>query len=106
MDMSSNMTFAPTEKLSASLVITKASKLSPGPLDLSDCVTRPTMSPPNAFILEWNSMQATPSPRSTRERHQVYRSSGDCLQVQATYEAVRSHPRCSLPYRGQGTGAS
>src|SRR5438105_10119789 len=31
---------------------------------LSDWVTICTMSPPSAFILLWNSMQPTPSPRS------------------------------------------
>src|SRR5215813_14220714 len=34
---------------------------------LSDCVTICTISPPRAFILVWNSMQPTPSPRSIRE---------------------------------------
>src|SRR5882724_5752203 len=66
------MRLAPTEKLAASLVMTKASKLSPGPPGFSVCVIRLRMSPPREFILEWNSMQATPSPRSMREAPEFF----------------------------------
>src|SRR3981189_695573 len=65
--MSSSIRFAPTEKFCASLVMTKPSKLSPGPPGFRLWVTSETMSAPIAFILEWNSMQPTPSPRSTSE---------------------------------------
>ena len=65
--MSSIMMLAPTEKLAASLVMTKASKLSPAPPGFSVCVMSDTMSPPSEFILEWNSMQPTPSPISMSE---------------------------------------
>ena len=65
--ISSIMMLAPTEKFAASLVMTKASKLSPAPPGFSVCVIICTMSPPSAFILEWNSMQPTPSPRSTSD---------------------------------------
>src|SRR5438309_1158363 len=70
--MSSNMRFAPTEKFVASLVMTKASKLSPGPPGFRDCVMRLTMSVPSEFILLWNSMQPTPSPRSTRDAPEFF----------------------------------
>src|SRR5439155_5829780 len=69
---SSNMRFAPTEKFVASLVMTKASKLSPGPPGFRDCVMRLTMSVPSEFILLWNSMQPTPSPRSTRDAPEFF----------------------------------
>src|SRR3979411_2032539 len=65
--MSSSIRFAPTEQFCASLVMTKASKLSPAPPGFSVWRISEMMSAPRAFILEWNSMQATPSPRSTRE---------------------------------------
>src|SRR5246127_1168487 len=70
--MSSSMRLAPTEKLVASLVTTKASKPSPGPPGFRDCVIRLMMSAPSEFILLWNSMQATPSPRSTREAPEFF----------------------------------
>src|SRR6202158_5013629 len=66
-DMSSSIRFAPTEKFCASLVMTKESKASPGPPAFSVWRMSEIMSAPRAFILEWNSMQATPSPRSTSE---------------------------------------
>src|ERR1700691_2798871 len=70
--MSNNIKFAPTEKFVASLLITKASKLSPGPPGFSDCAISPMMSAPRAFILLWNSMQPTPSPRSTRDAPEFF----------------------------------
>src|SRR5579864_9216576 len=70
--MSSSMRLAPTEKFVASLVTTKASKPSPGPPCFSDCVIKLMMSAPREFILLWNSMQATPSPRSMREAPEFF----------------------------------
>ncbi len=70
--ISSIMMLAPTEKLGASLVMTKASKLSPAPPGFSVWVIICTMSPPSEFILEWNSMQATPSPRSTSDAPEFF----------------------------------
>src|ERR1700686_4992494 len=66
-DMRRSIRLAPTEKFGASLVMTKASKLSPEPPGFSVWMMSEMMSAPRAFILEWNSMQATPSPRSTNE---------------------------------------
>src|SRR6202030_1010080 len=66
-DMRSSIRFAPTEKFCASLGMTSASKASPGPPGLRVWLMSEMMSAPRAFILEWNSMQATPSPRSTSE---------------------------------------
>src|SRR6202521_4355177 len=65
--MSRSIRFAPTEKFCASLVMTSASKASPGPPGFSVWMMSEMMSAPRAFILEWNSMQATPSPKSTSE---------------------------------------
>src|SRR6202050_2698599 len=70
--MSNSMRLAPTEKFEASLVMTKASKLSPGPPGLRVCRIKLTMSAPSEFILLWNSMQATPSPRSTSEAPEFF----------------------------------
>ncbi len=70
--ISNIMMLAPTEKLGASLVITKASKLSPAPPGFMVEVIICTMSPPSEFILEWNSMQPTPSPRSTSEAPEFF----------------------------------
>src|SRR6266700_2700725 len=70
--MSSSMRLAPTEKFVASLVMTKASKPSPGPPGLSDCVINVMMSAPSEFILLWNSMHATPSPRSTTDAPEFF----------------------------------
>src|SRR5579862_98452 len=66
------MRFAPTEKFGASFVMTNASKLSPGPPGLRDCVIRPMMSAPSEFILLWNSMHPTPSPRSTSDAPEFF----------------------------------
>src|SRR6266853_3579439 len=66
-DMRSSIRFAPKEKFCASLVMTNASKASPGPPGFSVWRMSEIMSAPKAFILEWNWMQATPSPRSTNE---------------------------------------
>src|SRR6266404_4806699 len=52
--------------------MTKASKLSPGPPGFSVWVMSEMMSAPRAFILEWNWMQATPSPRSTSEAPEFF----------------------------------
>ncbi len=41
--------------------------MSPAPPGFKVWVMNETMSPPSEFILEWNSMQPTPSPRSTSE---------------------------------------
>ena len=49
--ISSSMRFAPTEKFAASLVMTNASKSSPGPPGFSVCVIRLMMSAPSEFIL-------------------------------------------------------
>src|SRR5271163_4923079 len=70
--MSSSITFAPTEKFCASLVTTKASKASPGPPGFSDWRTSDIISAPRAFILEWNSMQPTPFPKSIREAPEFF----------------------------------
>src|SRR6202158_1634251 len=70
--MSSSIRLAPTEKFCASLVMTKASKLSPAPPGFSVWRISEMMSAPRAFILEWNSMQATPSPRSTNEAPEFF----------------------------------
>src|SRR4051794_13159189 len=66
------MRLAPTEKFAASLVMTKASKLSPGPPAFKVCETSCTMSVPSVFIFEWNSMQATPSPMSISEAPEFF----------------------------------
>src|SRR5208283_2051590 len=63
--ISRSIRLAPTEKSVASLVMTKASKASPGPPGLRVCRIKPIMSAPSEFILLWNSTHATPSPRST-----------------------------------------
>src|ERR1700723_3917187 len=66
------MRLAPTEKFCASLVMTKASNLSPGPPGFSVWRISEIMSAPSAFILEWNSMQPTPSPRSMRDAPEFF----------------------------------
>src|SRR5205807_4182045 len=68
----SSMRFAPTEKFCASLVITKASNASPGPPGFKLCVINWMMSAPSEFILLWNSMQPTPSPRSTSDAPEFF----------------------------------
>ena len=70
--MSSNIRLAPTEKFPASLVITNASKSSPGPPDFKVCEMSCTMSLPMVFIFEWNSMQPIPSPKSTKEAPEFF----------------------------------
>src|ERR1700719_1989722 len=70
--ISSSMRFAPTEKFVASLVMTNASKPSPGPPGFNVCRIKPIMPAPSEFILLWNSMQATPSPRSTSEAPEFF----------------------------------
>src|SRR5579862_4441524 len=71
-DISNNIRFAPTEKFVASLVMTNASNASPGPPGFSVCKINEMMSAPSEFILEWNSMQPTPSPRSTSEAPEFF----------------------------------
>ncbi len=71
-DISSSMRFAPTEKFWASLVMTNASNASPGPPGFKVCEMSCTMSLPIVFILEWNSIQATPSPRSTSDAPEFF----------------------------------
>src|SRR5580704_18408499 len=66
------MRLAPTEKFVASLVITNASNASPGPPDFMVCKMSWTMSVPMVFILEWNSMQSTPSPRSMSDAPEFF----------------------------------
>jgi len=66
------MRLAPTEKFVASLVMTNASKLSPGPPALRVCKIKLIMSAPSEFILLWNSMHPTPSPRSTSEAPEFF----------------------------------
>src|SRR6266700_3555379 len=63
---------APTEKFPASLVITNASKSSPGPPDFKVCEMSCTMSLPMVFIFEWNSMQPIPSPKFTKEAPEFF----------------------------------
>src|SRR5580658_5685601 len=70
--MSSSIKLAPTEKFWASLVMTKASKPSPAPPGFSVCTTSEIISAPSAFILEWNSMQPTPSPKSISEAPEFF----------------------------------
>src|SRR5208283_4432405 len=70
--ISSSIRLAPTEKFAASLVITKASKFSPGPPGLRACRIKLMMSAPSEFILLWNSMQPTPSPRSTSDAPEFF----------------------------------
>src|SRR5208283_3834128 len=70
--MSNSIRFAPTEKFCASLVMTKASKASPGPPGFNVWRINEIMSAPRAFILEWNWMQPTPSPRSTSDAPEFF----------------------------------
>ena len=58
------MRFAPTEKLAPWFPTTSASKFAS--VSLTPAITIEMMSEPIAFILEWNSKQSTPSPRSIR----------------------------------------
>ena len=55
---------APAENAGASLPITSASKFRDA--SSTPAVIIATVSPPMAFIFEWNSRPSTPSPRSTR----------------------------------------
>ena len=52
------------------------------------------MSPPSAFILEWNSMQPTPSPRSISEAPAFFFTTP--FDFFATVDATR-RPRHLLP---------
>ena len=60
----SSIRFAPAEKCSPSLPTTSAAKLSAASLTARRSMSM--VSPPMAFIFEWNSTPSTPSPRSTR----------------------------------------
>ena len=58
------MTFAPAEKFGASLPTTRAWKFRSA--SATPALIIWIVSPPIAFIFEWNSIASTPSPRSTR----------------------------------------
>src|SRR5258708_3528736 len=98
--MSKSIRLAPTEKFVASLVITNASKLSPGPPDLSVCRMRPTMSAPSEFILLWNSMQPTPSPRSTSDAPEFFFTTPlDFFATVTDHTPLGTCSACQLPLR-------
>src|ERR1700688_2967114 len=92
------MRFAPTEKFAASFAITKASKLFPAPPGLSVSVTSCTMSEPSVFILEWNSMQPTPSPRSTSDAPEFFFTTPfDFLATVTDHTPAGTCTACQLP---------
>src|ERR1700675_3275218 len=97
-DMRSSIRFAPTEKFCASLVMTKASKLSPAPPGFSVWRMSEMMSAPRAFILEWNSMQATPSPRSTSEALEFFLTTPlDFFATSTDHTPAGTATGCQLP---------
>ena len=86
----------------ASLVMTKASKLSPGPPGLSVWRISEMMSAPSAFILEWNWMQPTPSPRSTSEAPEFFLTTPLDFFATSTDQTPREQlpvSSCQLPDR-------
>src|SRR5258708_39407392 len=96
--MSKSIRLAPTEKFVASLVITNASKLSPGPPDLSVCRMRLTMSEPSEFILLWNSMQPTPSPRSISDAPEFFFTTPlDFFATVVDHTPAGTSTGCQLP---------
>src|SRR5271156_4932076 len=96
--MSNSIKFAPTEKFGASLVMTKASKPSPGPPAFSVWRMSVIMSAPSAFILEWNSMQPTPSPRSTSEAPEFFLTTPlDFLATSTDQTPSGTATGCQLP---------
>src|SRR5260370_33136320 len=97
-DMRSSIRFAPTENFCASLVMTKASKLSPAPPGLSVWVISEIMSAPRAFILEWNWMQATPSRRSTSDAPEFFLTTPlDFFAASPDQTPVGTVTGCQLP---------
>src|ERR1039458_2613289 len=96
--MSRSIRFAPTEKFCASLVMTKASKPSPGPPGFSVWRISEMMSAPRAFILEWNSIQPTPSPRSTSDAPEFFLTTPlDFFATSTDQTPAGTGTSCQLP---------
>ena len=77
----------PTEKLLPSLWITSA--FIPPPTISTDCATSAMISVSSAFIFEWNSRQATPSPMSHRLA-EPFRASGFVLRLMSERSSTPS----------------
>src|SRR6201998_3348533 len=94
----SSMRFAPTEKFWASLAMTKASNAPPGPPGFRVCVMSWMISAPSEFILEWNSIQPTPSPRSTSEAPEFFFTTPlDFLATVTDHTPLGTVTTCQLP---------
>src|SRR5271163_1561840 len=96
--MRSSIRLAPTEKFCASLVMTNASKASPAPPGFRVWRIREIMSAPRAFILEWNWMQPTPSPRSTSDAPEFFLTTPlDFLATSTDQTPSGTATGCQLP---------